>query len=184
MSVVFSLLQRFYDKIFSPPPPFFCSSLLHVHHQPPAPLCLISFPLSLSSSLPPPKKKTHLPSVHLSLYAIPPSPSSPPSLALSCRAGLGVADFGCVRLPGLLAPPPEHPPHQPGQVGAGHVGCQRRGGKGSDGKHPPQKHVHILNKTALSPPSLRGLLTFDICLVSPHLIPTTERKYFNRFGFS
>lgn len=121
------------------PPPTSCTAL---------PDFISSLSLFFS---PPPPKKTHLPSVHLSLYAIPASPSSPPSLALSCRAGLGVADFGCVRLPGLLAPPPEHPPHQPGQVGAGHVGCQRRGGKGSDGKHPPQKHVHILNKTAPVP---------------------------------
>lgn len=48
-----------------------------------------------------------------------------------CRAGLGVAHVGCVYLPGLLAPSPEHPPHQPGQVRPGHVGCQSGGGRPS-----------------------------------------------------
>lgn len=57
--------------------------------------------------------------------------SDSPSLCvfLSCRAGLGVADVGCVCLPGLLAPSPEHPTHQPGQVCPGHMGCKRGGGE-------------------------------------------------------
>ena len=47
----------------------------------------------------------------------------------SCRAGLGITDFRGVCLPGLLTPSPEHPPHQPGEVCPGHLGCQWGGGR-------------------------------------------------------
>lgn len=48
--------------------------------------------------------------------------------SFSCRAGLGFADFGCVCLPGVFAPSPQHPSHQPSQVCSGHVGGEWGGG--------------------------------------------------------
>lgn len=60
-----------------------------------------------------------------------------------CRAGLGVAHVGRVCLPGLLAPPPEHPPHQPGQVCPGHVGGRPGGGRWSHAAHTSSQMLFL-----------------------------------------
>lgn len=120
LELPFSSLRRIYEKTFLVLP------LLSLHfvavYHPPVALCPInSFP---SVSFDPP----------------------PPSLSsLTCRAGLGVADFRRVRLPGLLAPSPKHPPHHPGQVCPGDVGCQRGGGRAAvaNRHHTAQAQLNV-----------------------------------------
>lgn len=79
-----------------------------------------------------------------------------------CRARLGVTHVGRVYLPGLLASSPEHPPHQPGQVCPGHLGCQSGGG-GS----------HIVQITGISHSSkVVALQAFEFLPASPNSCST------------
>lgn len=79
-----------------------------------------------------------------------------------CRARLGVTHVGRVYLPGLLASSPEHPPHQPGQVCPGHVGCQSGGG-GS----------HLVHITGISHSSkVVALQAFQFLPTSPNSCST------------